>query len=229
MKNSIKHHLSLCLRSPWKLLQDFENTRQESASGNYLFNELPILIAVSCLSPVNTHILISAFSRVAMVSGTPAWSRSSMAVAPSSSRFWIEKQLQLKMWKHVSGMNDNTPHKGKAVKSSEFLPLTSSAWNLCLQIINDRHVWHFQTIHKARAPAPHTHAGQHSSSTSGYPGIMRWRPSGSRALGQVTLGTLTGLSPPAHFTDKQGTVVQLTPEKKWFSDQQANDVLSAHC
>ena len=59
-------------------------------------------------------------------------------------------------------------------------------------------------------------------------GTQAWRPSGGTALGQVTLGTLTELSPPSHFTDKQRTVVQLTPEKKWFSDQQANEVLSAH-
>lgn len=47
----------------------------------------PMLMAVSCLSPVRTQILISALIRVAMVSGTPAWRRSSMAVAPSSIKF----------------------------------------------------------------------------------------------------------------------------------------------
>lgn len=47
----------------------------------------PMLMAVSCLSPVRTQILMSAFIRVAMVSGTPACRRSSMAVAPKRSKF----------------------------------------------------------------------------------------------------------------------------------------------
>lgn len=46
-----------------------------------------MLMAVSCLSPVRTQILMSALIRVEMVSGTPAWRRSSMAVAPSNIRF----------------------------------------------------------------------------------------------------------------------------------------------
>lgn len=37
-----------------------------------------------CLSPVSTQILMLASVRRAMVSGTPCWSLSSMAVAPSS-------------------------------------------------------------------------------------------------------------------------------------------------
>jgi len=32
-----------------------------------------MLIAVSCLSPVKTQILIFAFDRLAIVSGTPSW------------------------------------------------------------------------------------------------------------------------------------------------------------
>lgn len=39
-----------------------------------------------CLSPVRTHILILALFRVTIVSGTPLWSLSSMAVAPSNFR-----------------------------------------------------------------------------------------------------------------------------------------------
>ena len=48
--------------------------------------EYPMLIAVSCRSPVSTQTLIPAVCSVAIVSGTPSWSRSSIAVAPSSSR-----------------------------------------------------------------------------------------------------------------------------------------------
>jgi len=52
-----------------------------------------MLMAVSCLSPVRTQILMSALIRVAMVSGTPAWRRSSMAVAPSSIKFcWWKRR-----------------------------------------------------------------------------------------------------------------------------------------
>lgn len=45
-------------------------------------------MAVSCLSPVRIQIFISAFIRVSMVSGTLSWSLSSIAVAPSSCRFY---------------------------------------------------------------------------------------------------------------------------------------------
>lgn len=54
----------------------------------------PMLMAVSCLSPVRTQILISALIRVAMVSGTPAWRRSSMAVAPSNIKFCWHRQIK---------------------------------------------------------------------------------------------------------------------------------------
>lgn len=43
-----------------------------------LHNELPFL------SPVSTQILMSAFASFEMVSGTPSWSLSSIAVAPNS-------------------------------------------------------------------------------------------------------------------------------------------------
>jgi hypothetical protein len=43
-----------------------------------------MLIAVSCLSPVNTHTLMLAFLRAEMVSGTPSCNLSSIAVAPNN-------------------------------------------------------------------------------------------------------------------------------------------------
>lgn len=49
-------------------------------------------MAVSCLSPVRIQILMSAFIRVSMVSGTLSWSLSSIAVAPSSCRFYTKKK-----------------------------------------------------------------------------------------------------------------------------------------
>lgn len=57
---------------------------------------LPILIAVSCLSPVRIQILMSAFIRVSMVSGTLSWSLSSIAVAPSSCRFYTQNEEKVK-------------------------------------------------------------------------------------------------------------------------------------
>mmetsp|Transcript_29973 Transcript_29973/g.87282 ORF Transcript_29973/g.87282 Transcript_29973/m.87282 type:complete len:204 (-) Transcript_29973:1332-1943(-) len=44
--------------------------------------EKPMLMAVAILSPVRTQSLIPALFRFAIVSGTPSWRRSSMAVAP---------------------------------------------------------------------------------------------------------------------------------------------------
>ena len=44
-----------------------------------------MLTAVSTLSPVSNHTLIPAALREWIVSGTPSWSRSSMAVTPSNS------------------------------------------------------------------------------------------------------------------------------------------------
>ncbi|CRK17067.1 hypothetical protein BN1708_017541 [Verticillium longisporum] len=43
---------------------------------------MPMLMAVSCRSPVRTQTLMLASWRVWIVSGTPSWRRSSMAVAP---------------------------------------------------------------------------------------------------------------------------------------------------
>ena len=56
----------------------------------------PILMAVSCLSPVRIQILMSAFIRVSMVSGTLSWSLSSIAVAPSSCRFCLRESQEKK-------------------------------------------------------------------------------------------------------------------------------------
>ena len=44
---------------------------------------MAMLIAVSCLSPVIIKTLIPASVSISMVSGTPSWSLSSMAVMPS--------------------------------------------------------------------------------------------------------------------------------------------------
>ena len=71
-------------------LEDGDSSLQVSNALNSWF--LPILMAVSCLSPVRIQILMSAFIRVSMVSGTLSWSLSSMAVAPSSCRFCTRKQ-----------------------------------------------------------------------------------------------------------------------------------------
>ena len=46
------------------------------------WQEYPILMAVSCLSPVKTQILIPADRRLAIVRGTPSCNLSSIAVAP---------------------------------------------------------------------------------------------------------------------------------------------------
>jgi hypothetical protein len=45
-----------------------------------------MLMAVSSLSPVHTQIFMPAIASWWIVSGTPSWSLSSIAVAPSSSR-----------------------------------------------------------------------------------------------------------------------------------------------
>ena len=50
------------------------------------FADFAILMAVSTLSPVSTQSLISALASSWIVSGTPSWSRSSMAVAPTISK-----------------------------------------------------------------------------------------------------------------------------------------------
>ena len=48
--------------------------------------DLAMLMAVSTLSPVSTQSLISALASSWIVSGTPSWNRSSMAVAPTISK-----------------------------------------------------------------------------------------------------------------------------------------------
>mmetsp|Transcript_26498 Transcript_26498/g.68827 ORF Transcript_26498/g.68827 Transcript_26498/m.68827 type:complete len:322 (+) Transcript_26498:1185-2150(+) len=59
-------------------------TRNMSSVNNLA--DLAMLIAVSTLSPVSTQSLISALANSWIVSGTPSWSRSSMAVAPTISK-----------------------------------------------------------------------------------------------------------------------------------------------
>lgn len=59
-------------------------------------NMIPMLMAVSCLSPVSIQIFMSAFMRVSMVSGTLSCSLSSIAVAPSSWRFCEHKIFSIR-------------------------------------------------------------------------------------------------------------------------------------
>lgn len=59
-----------------------------SSSGSSSLQAYAILMAVSCLSPVNTQICRPAFRRAAMVSGTPSCSRSSIPVAPEGEETW---------------------------------------------------------------------------------------------------------------------------------------------
>ena len=49
-------------------------------------HDIPILMAVSCLSPVKTQILIPACCKVWIVSETPSCNLSSIAVAPSKNK-----------------------------------------------------------------------------------------------------------------------------------------------
>lgn len=60
-------------------------------------------MAVSCLSPVRIQIFISAFIRVSMVSGTLSWSLSSIAVAPSSCRFYSNFFFLKRQWEAITG------------------------------------------------------------------------------------------------------------------------------
>lgn len=83
------------------------HTSSETKPSNSL-RALPMLIAVSCLSPVRIQILMSAFISVSMVSGTLSWSLSSIAVAPSSCRFYTQDE-------------ERTNRKGKKVTTEEGL------------------------------------------------------------------------------------------------------------
>lgn len=67
-----------------------------SSSGSSSLQAYAMLTAVSCLSPVSTHICRPAFRRASMVSGTPSCSRSSMPVAPVGRRnMTVARILQL--------------------------------------------------------------------------------------------------------------------------------------
>ena len=50
------------------------------------WEEKPMLMAVSCLSPVNTHTFMPASFKLSMASGTPSCRRSSIPVAPKCSK-----------------------------------------------------------------------------------------------------------------------------------------------
>mmetsp|Transcript_1720 Transcript_1720/g.3175 ORF Transcript_1720/g.3175 Transcript_1720/m.3175 type:complete len:228 (-) Transcript_1720:1996-2679(-) len=62
-------------------------SRTTSISSSNKPHDNPILMAVSCLSPVRIHILIPARSRSTRVSGTSSCNLSSIAVAPMSVKF----------------------------------------------------------------------------------------------------------------------------------------------
>ena len=68
--------------------------RMMSIQGVRSFEENPILSAVSSLSPVSTHILISPFLRASIVSGTLSCSLSSTTVAPRRTKF-LSNLLQI--------------------------------------------------------------------------------------------------------------------------------------
>lgn len=55
------------------------------------------------MSPVRIQIFISAFIRVSMVSGTLSWSLSSIAVAPSSCRFYSRIFFKKRQWEAITG------------------------------------------------------------------------------------------------------------------------------
>lgn len=67
-------------------------------------------MAVSCLSPVRIQIFISAFIRVSMVSGTLSWSLSSIAVAPSSCRFYSRIFFLKRQWEAITGKKMSLQH-----------------------------------------------------------------------------------------------------------------------
>lgn len=65
-------------------------------------HEYPMLMAVSCLSPVNTQILISALSRSAILSGTPCTQTSSVVTVTASANVQIlfNKYNLCFIWQH---------------------------------------------------------------------------------------------------------------------------------
>lgn len=71
-------------------------------------------MAVSCLSPVRIHILMSAFIRVSIVSGTLSWSLSSIAVAPSSCRFYTPQWAKADRRKRSQSGGDHS--RGRPLK-----------------------------------------------------------------------------------------------------------------
>mmetsp|Transcript_9554 Transcript_9554/g.24922 ORF Transcript_9554/g.24922 Transcript_9554/m.24922 type:complete len:245 (-) Transcript_9554:1857-2591(-) len=77
----VRHPASCCLTSA--SVSPLMYSSVISSRSNWHAN--PMFSAVSCLSPVSTQILTPALARVAMASGTPTWSLSSMAVAPTTT------------------------------------------------------------------------------------------------------------------------------------------------
>ena len=60
-----------------------EESINSSMSSCINLHDLPISIAVSYLSPVSTHTLMSASINLAMLSGTPSYNLSSIAEQPT--------------------------------------------------------------------------------------------------------------------------------------------------
>mmetsp|Transcript_18807 Transcript_18807/g.45094 ORF Transcript_18807/g.45094 Transcript_18807/m.45094 type:complete len:209 (-) Transcript_18807:187-813(-) len=63
---------------------------------------VPMLMAVSCLSPVSIHTLIPACVSAEIASGTPSCSLSSMAVAPSKMRFFSKRAAASSIFSSLS-------------------------------------------------------------------------------------------------------------------------------
>lgn len=85
---------------------------------SYCPRVLPILMAVSCLSPVRIQILMSAFIRVSMVSGTLSWSLSSIAVAPSSCKFYTRNEEKTEKKLYEKKVSKWWSQQRKAFKTS---------------------------------------------------------------------------------------------------------------
>uniref|UniRef100_A0A2P2MG51 Uncharacterized protein MANES_10G072200 n=1 Tax=Rhizophora mucronata TaxID=61149 RepID=A0A2P2MG51_RHIMU len=94
------------------------------------FEEYPIDMAVSCLSPVKTHTLIPAILRDSMASGTPSCSLSSMAEAPSILRLFsillatLRSNAALPI-KAVLAASKATCHCSKSESLNSRIPMTS--------------------------------------------------------------------------------------------------------
>ena len=103
-------------------------------SGVNRLHDRPMLMAVSILSPVSTHTFMPAFKSVAIHSGTPAWRRSSMALAPRRMRSFSISSFTAAIYKD-SGKNQ-TNWKIFAGQSSNQPASRMMEWNAINQAIN---------------------------------------------------------------------------------------------